>query len=102
MNKIRFAILGCGRMGQHHSQLIHADGRGEVAALLDAHRPAAVALREKLAPAAKVCNDLDELTSLDDIDAAIICTPTGEHHRQAKACLDRHWHLLCEKPLAAT
>lgn len=102
MKKLRFAILGCGRMGQHHSRLLQADGRGEVAALMDAHRPTAVALQEKLAPAARICNDLNELTSLDDIDAAIICTPTAEHHRQARACLDRRRHLLCEKPLAAT
>lgn len=102
MKKIRFAIIGCGRMGRHHSQLILADGRGEVTALLDAHRPVANALKEQLAPVARVCDSLDELTSLTEIDAAIICTPTAEHHHQARACLDRRWHLLCEKPLAAT
>lgn len=88
-------------MGRHHGQKLIADGRGEVVALLDAHRPTAAALQADFCPTAQICNDLDHLISLDQIDAAIICTPTAEHHRQAGACLDRGWHLLCEKPLAA-
>lgn len=100
--KIRFAILGCGRMGQHHGQLIQADGRGEVAAMLDADSAVAATLQRKLAPAARICRDFEELISLHEIDAAIICTPTAEHYCQALACLDQGWHLLCEKPLAAT
>ena len=101
MKRRRFAILGCGRMGRHHGQLLNADGRGEIVALLDFDRATAESLREQCCPAARVCDDLDELVSHDDVDAAIICTPTAEHHRQAAACLERGWHLLCEKPLAA-
>lgn len=101
MKKLRFAILGCGRMGRHHSQKLIDDGRGEIVALLDAHPPTAAGLQSELCQTARICNDLEELISLADIDAAIICTPTAEHHSQAMACLDRGWHLLCEKPLAA-
>jgi len=102
MKKTRFAIIGCGRMGRHHSQKLLEDGRGEITALVDAHRPIAESLQRELSPAATVCDDLAALIALDSIDAAIICTPTAEHHRQAIACLDRGWHLLCEKPLASS
>ena len=100
MSKIRFAILGCGRMGRHHAQILIADGRAEIVALLDAHTPIAAAMQADVCQSAQICHDLDHLVSLDQVDAAIICTPTAEHHRQAAACLDRDWHLLCEKPLA--
>lgn len=102
MPKLRFAIIGCGRMGRHHAQKLIDDGRGEVAALLDARRPMAQGLQQELSSGAQICDSLQQLVSLDNIDAAIICTPTAEHHGQALACLDRGWHLLCEKPLAAS
>ncbi|MBS0206303.1 MAG: Gfo/Idh/MocA family oxidoreductase [Planctomycetes bacterium] len=101
MTRIRFAIIGCGRMGRHHGQKLIDDGRGEIAALLDAQRPMAAGLQQELCPTARICDTLEQLVSLDNIEAAIICTPTAEHHRQALACLDRGWHVLCEKPLAA-
>jgi predicted dehydrogenase len=101
MNKVRFAILGCGRMGRHHSERIIEDGRGEVVALFDAFSPTALQLQRDLVPGARVCQSLDELLNLEQIDAALICTPTAEHYRQCLACLDRGWHLLCEKPLAS-
>lgn len=99
--RLRFAMIGCGRMGRHHSEKMIADGRGEVVALVDAVPSMATGLRRELWPAATVCRDLTELLARDDVDAAIICTPTAEHHSQATACLNRGWHLLCEKPLAS-
>ncbi len=101
MTDMRFAILGCGRMGRHHSEQLLADGRGHVVALLDAHRSTAVALQQSLWPNARVCNDFAELLTCNNIDAAIICTPTAEHFPQANGCLNRGWHVLCEKPLAS-
>ncbi|HEY4259160.1 MAG TPA: Gfo/Idh/MocA family oxidoreductase [Schlesneria sp.] len=101
MSRTRFAILGCGRMGRHHAQKVIEDGRGEIVALYDAQPAATESLRNEYCPTARVADSLESLVAFDGIDAAIICTPTAEHHRQATACLDRGWHLLCEKPLAA-
>lgn len=102
MSGLRFAILGCGRMGRHHSEQLIADGRGQVVALLDADRTTADSLQQSLWPNARVCSTFAELIGLEDVDAAIICTPTVEHSVQAHACLGKGWHVLCEKPLAAT
>jgi predicted dehydrogenase len=88
-------------MGRHHGEKLVADGRAEIVALLDAHPPTADALRKQCFPEARLCDDLEDLVALENVDAAIICTPTAAHHCQALACLDRGWHLLCEKPLAA-
>ena len=94
-------MIGCGRMGRHHSEKMIADGRGEVVVLFDALPPIAERLRQELWPAATTCETFDGLLSRDDIDAAIICTPTAEHYSQSIACSSRGWHLLCEKPLAS-
>lgn len=102
MSNVRFAILGCGRMGRHHSEQLIADGRGAVTALFDVFTTAACALQQELWPDARVFSTFAELISASDVDAAIICTPTAEHSVQAHACLGKGWHVLCEKPLAAT
>ena len=99
--KLRFAMIGCGRMGRHHSEKLIEDGRGEVVALFDAERSMAERLKNDLWPSAWVAMTFDELMSREGIDAAIICTPTAEHYPQSKSCLNRDWHLLCEKPLAS-
>ncbi len=101
MSKLRFAIIGCGRMGQHHSEALIRDGRGEVVALFDSESRNAEKLRAGSWPRAIVSPTFTDLLKRDDVDAAIICTPTTEHFLQSKACLDRGWHLLCEKPLAS-
>lgn len=98
---VRFAMIGCGRMGWHHSEKMRADGRAECVALFDAHASSAEKLRRELWPSAVVSPNFDDLLTLDNVDAAVICTPTAEHHSQATACLNRGWHLLCEKPLAS-
>ncbi|HET6424490.1 MAG TPA: Gfo/Idh/MocA family oxidoreductase [Planctomycetaceae bacterium] len=101
MGKLRFAILGCGRMGRHHSEQLLADGRGEVTSLFDVSPATAAGLQQALWPDARVYETFAELITAADVDAAIICTPTAEHFTQATACLNRDWHVLCEKPLGS-
>ena len=99
--KLRFAMIGCGRMGRHHSEKMLADGRGEVIAGFDALPAMAERLRDEFWPDALVFQNLSDLLDQSHADAAIICTPTAEHYPQAEACLARGLHVLCEKPLAS-
>ncbi|WP_373651025.1 Gfo/Idh/MocA family protein [Schlesneria sp. DSM 10557] len=101
LNRVRFAMIGCGRMGRHHSEMLLEDGRGEVVALLDSSPAMATRLQQEYWPAAAVATHFDDLIANSQVDAAIICTPTAEHYPQARRCLDRGWHVLCEKPLAS-
>jgi predicted dehydrogenase len=101
---IRFAIVGCGRMGRHHAAQLLQDGRGEIVAVYDPHRPVAERLVAEISAQGPCCGlvveSFEDLLSHTDIDAVVLCTPTGLHYAQAKACLAAGWHLLCEKPLA--
>lgn len=98
--KWRSAIIGCGRMGRLHTERLHADGRARVVALFDQDRAVADRLRQEFAPGAAVRDSLSALLASDDLDAAVICTPTTSHHDQVVACRARGLHILCEKPLA--
>jgi predicted dehydrogenase len=99
---IRFAIVGCGRMGRHHGQFLVRDGRVRIVAAFDPDPKAARRWCADLAPQAIDCASLDDLWTRTDIDAVVLCTPTREHFEQAKAALGRGWHVLCEKPLATS
>ncbi len=99
---VRFAIVGCGRMGRHHGEHLMRDGRGMVRAVLDADPSLAAKLCADLNVSSACASSFDDLLSRSDIDAVILCTPTGLHFRQAKAALENGWHVLCEKPLANT
>lgn len=105
---LRFAIIGCGRMGEAHVRRLQADGRGQVVVCVDSDRAAAVRLQATLAPHAAAFATLDEFLATvkgdelrpHGIDAAVICTPTPQHFDTAMALLDRGVHVLCEKPLS--
>jgi predicted dehydrogenase len=91
-------------MGHLHTERLHADGRARVVAVCDSagQEHAAIRLRDELAPQARVYRDFEELVASAELDAAVICTPTTLHVPQVRACRGRGWHVLCEKPLAAT
>ncbi|MBX3438040.1 MAG: Gfo/Idh/MocA family oxidoreductase [Planctomycetaceae bacterium] len=102
MMPIRFAVLGCGRMGRVHATRLGADARATIVAVSDVDRLAAERLRNELAPEAAVCESLAALWSRDDVDALLLATPTSLHFEHVVEARQRGWGLLCEKPLADT
>lgn len=49
-----------------------------------------------------VYDALDLLFGRHDCDIAIVATPPESHATIVAACLERGWHVLCEKPFAPT
>jgi len=99
-SQLRFAIVGCGRMGRHHAEQLLVDGRGTVAALCDVDPQHARRMQRDLDLQAAIFESVDDLVLRGDVDAVILCSPTADHFSHLSACLDRGWHVLCEKPLA--
>jgi UDP-N-acetyl-2-amino-2-deoxyglucuronate dehydrogenase len=99
MNKLCFAIIGCGQIAQRHAKHIYACGR--LGAVCDIIESKAVALAEEYNVKAYFqLNDL--LTSEPEIDVVVICTPNGLHAEQAVLALRNGFHVLVEKPMALT
>jgi predicted dehydrogenase len=97
MKKIRFAIIGCGRIAQRHAA--HINSRGTVVAVCDL-------VKEKADQLAKEYNsvpyyNIDELLKTETgIDVVSVCTPNGLHAEHSIKALQSGFHVLCEKPMA--
>ena len=99
MGKIKFAIVGCGRIAQRHAEHIYT--KGELVAVCDLVKEKATELSNKYK--AKSYFTIDDLLSQEkNIDVVSICSPNGLHAEHAIKSLKSGFHVLCEKPMALT
>jgi predicted dehydrogenase len=96
---LRFALLGCGRIGQRHAEHIH--NFGKLVAVCDILPEKMKLLSEKYG--AKGFSSLEEmLGACTEIDVVSVCTPNGFHAEHSIKALKAGFHVLCEKPMALT
>ncbi len=97
MGKLKFGLIGCGRIAQRHAE--HISNVGELKAVCDIDLRKAQLLGEKYK--ANIYSDIDELLEHEkDIDVISICTPNGLHAEHTIKSLKAGFHVLCEKPMA--
>ncbi len=102
LRKVRFALVGCGRIAQNHFEALRRHGeRAELVAVADVD---AAALS-----AAVASTGARGFTSLADmlaaraelgIDCVVLTTPSGLHPRQAIEAARAGLHVMTEKPMA--
>lgn len=97
--KIRYAIVGCGRIAQNHIAALqkHAD-RAEIAAVCDIDADALASAAA--ATGAKPFADLTTLLRESDADVIVLTTPSGIHAEQAVEIAAAGRHVMTEKPMA--
>lgn len=101
MEKIKFAVIGCGSIGKRHIAVIDAEERAELIAICDSEE--------------RVCRELSALyggipwyTSYEKMlnevaaDVVNIATPHGLHAEMAIAAARAGKNILVEKPMALT
>ncbi|AIE87299.1 Gfo/Idh/MocA family protein [Fimbriimonas ginsengisoli] len=95
---LRYGIVGCGKIySTHCDALLEIEG-ARLAAVYDTDSAAACAASERYGvPAAKT---LDEL--FGEIDAAIVCVPSGLHAEVGIAAAKAGKHVVVEKPIDVT
>lgn len=98
MNRLRFAIIGCGRIAQRHAE--HIAVRGELTAVCDIKKDRADELAGRYG--AKAYSEIGGLLENKDIDVVSVCTPNGLHADHSIQALKAGFHVLCEKPMAIT
>lgn len=97
MSKLKFAIVGCGRIAQRHAE--HIARLGGLVAVCDPDSERAHALAGKYGCVAY--EDIDSLLAgHKDADLVSVCTPNGLHAAHSIAALRAGHHVLCEKPMA--
>ena len=93
---VRIAVIGSGHLGRFHAKLAAASNDFELVAVADPVESSRNALADEVGtrPVA------DYHTLLDEIDAAVVATPTVTHRTIAGELLQAGIHCLVEKPLA--
>jgi predicted dehydrogenase len=92
---MRFAIVGCGLIGQKRAEAITRLGHRTILAV-DRAKDRGIALAEPIG--ARSATDFRVATEATDIDAVVVATPHAELSRIATACLEAGKHVLVEKP----
>ena len=97
--KVRFAVVGCGRIAQNHFESIakHSE-RAELAAVCDTSPLALAAAHEKTG--AQPYKTLTELLAGACADCVVLTTPSGLHPRQATEAARAGFDVMTEKPMA--
>ena len=97
--KIRFAVLGCGRIASNHVDAIekHAD-RCELVAVCDTDPAALTAMVTRTG--ARGYATLGAMLAGSEADCVVIATPSGLHAQQAQEVAAAGIDVMTEKPMA--
>lgn len=95
--KIKFVIVGAGRIGKRHATMVMENQESELVALIDIQPQENLGLEKFEVP---FFNSLEDfLASNIEFDIASICTPNGLHADQSIQVLSQNKHVVCEKPM---
>lgn len=92
--RIRIALIGVGKIARdQHCPALAADPQFELAATVSHHGSVADI---------SAYSDIEGLRDARCVDAVSICTPPAHRHSLAREALDAGFHVMLEKPPAAT
>jgi len=100
MDRLRTALVGCGKVGQIHAQALGALPESEFVAAcdLDLERATSFATRFGVKP----FSDMTRMLEASGVQAVCIATPHPLHAESAILAAQAGVHVLVEKPLAAS
>lgn len=97
--KVRFAVVGCGRISGKHLEAIRAHGdRAELVAVCDVN--AETLERAAATHGVPGFPTLEALLEGSEADAVILATPSGLHAEQGMLVAAAGRHVVSEKPMA--
>ena len=98
--KVRFAIIGAGRIGQVHAEnLTRHIQEAEVVAIADVVKAAAEQTARRFG-IAQASGEPEEAICREDVDAVAICSSTETHAEFIMQAARAGKHAFCEKPIA--
>jgi len=98
-SRIKFAIVGCGRIAYRHIEAIQANPKAELVALCDLNLERAQERNEGVD--VKLYKDYNDMLQREDIDVVCIMTPSGMHAEHAMDIINRYVkHIVVEKPMS--
>lgn len=98
--KISVGLIGCGYWGPNLLRNFYSLPNCQVTRVVEIDQNRVEYLLRQY-PSLSVSSHYQDVFS-SDIDAVVIATPAKTHYALAKAALEKHKHVLVEKPLALT
>ncbi|MGA1493653.1 MAG: Gfo/Idh/MocA family protein, partial [bacterium] len=97
--KISFALIGFGRFGKLHANILkhHPNVRVDAICEID---PVAVQQARNEFPDAKIYTEPFNMFQEINVDAVTVVSPEDTHAEIVQAALNSGSHVFCEKPLA--
>lgn len=100
MEKLRYGLIGCGRIAASHiAAALSAEDSLEITALCDSDPAAARALAEKFSLSVPVYQSAEEMHRSHRLDLTAVATPSGAHGALALQAVRQGSHVLVEKPM---
>ena len=97
MNKVKFAVIGCGHIGKRHAEMIVRNPEAELVAIVDVLPAKQVNAEQFEVP---FFNSIEDLLASDlEIDVVNIASPNGFHANHALQALEARKHVVVEKPM---
>ena len=94
----KVGIIGYGHWGPNHVRVFNGLPDSEVVAVADLDEERLRSVREAY-PSTRCEQDYRRVLDDPDVEAVIVATPVGTHHRITREALLADKHVLCEKPL---
>ena len=96
--KVKFAIIGCGRISYRHIEAIENNAKAELVAICDLNLKLAKERNNK--SNAKVYQNYNEMLKKEEIDVVNIMTPSGMHAEHSLDIIKKYKkHVIIEKPM---
>lgn len=99
MEKVKFAVVGCGSIGKRHIAVLDAEPNAELVAICDINEKKCIEL-SKLYGNVKYYLDFETMLKEVDVDIINIATPHGLHASMSIATAKAKKNILVEKPMA--
>ena len=100
MNKIKTAVIGCGKVGHFHAKAFQTCENSELVACYGRSKEKTDAFAAQYG--IKGYTDLETMVKEAGVQAVAICTPHPDHAKIAVECCRLGLHIAVEKPLAAS
>jgi predicted dehydrogenase len=97
-NQLNIAVIGCGYWGGNYVRVFTEMPETTVVAVCD-QLPQNLEKIRKRFTGIRLTTSLDEVLSMDEVDAVVIATNATTHHAIARQCIEAGKHILLEKPM---
>ena len=94
---IRFGIIGCGMISDYHAQAIAETQGAILAGACSKSLSSAEGFTEK--HGVTLFKHYEDMLQSPEVDALVICTPSGEHFPQALQAIRAGKDVVIEKPM---